>query len=92
MAIFLAQDHEFEVDVFEAFEEERISGPTVRSWNVVLSKRGLEALKAAGVDLLQEVGFIPAVFGSHDMLVNIHKLPVHFARLKFFRSRHRRCK
>lgn len=56
MAIYLAQDRGFDVDVFEASGEEKMSGPTVRSWNVVISKRGIKALSAAGVDLIKEVG------------------------------------
>lgn len=55
MALYLAQDRGFEVDLFEAFEESKISGPTVRSWNIVLFERGLAALKGGLVDLQQEV-------------------------------------
>lgn len=46
----------FEVDVLEALEEGKISGPTIRSWNVVLNRRGRGALESAGVDLQEEVG------------------------------------
>ncbi|CAN0446162.1 unnamed protein product [Ectocarpus fasciculatus] len=55
MAVYLARVRGFEVDVFEAFEEDRVAGPTIRSWNVVLSDRGMVALKAGGVDLEKEV-------------------------------------
>lgn len=55
MAIYLAQDHRFKVDLFEKLEEDRISGPTIRSWNVVLFKRGLAAVEGAGVDIHTEV-------------------------------------
>ena len=56
MAVYLSRSRGFEVDIFEAFEEGKISGPTIRSWNVVLFKRGSHALESAGVDLQEEVG------------------------------------
>lgn len=56
MAVYLSRSGRFEVDVFEALEESEISGPTVRSWNVVLFGRAANALEKAGVDLLEEVG------------------------------------
>ena len=55
MALYLSQDRGFEVDVFEAMEESRIAGPTVRSWNIVLFDRATSALERGGVDLQQEV-------------------------------------
>ncbi|CAN0548100.1 unnamed protein product [Ectocarpus sp. 12 AP-2014] len=55
MALYLSQDRGFKVDLFEAFDEKKIAGPTVRSWNVVLFSRGSDALKAGGVDLQKEV-------------------------------------
>lgn len=55
MAIYLAQDPGFKVDLFEKLEEDKISGPTIRSWNVVLFKRGLAAMENAGVDIHAEV-------------------------------------
>lgn len=55
MALYLSQDRGFEVDVFEAMEERRIAGPTVRSWNVVLFDRAHGALKGAGMDLEEKV-------------------------------------
>lgn len=63
MAVYLSRSRGFEVDVFEAFEESKISGPTVRSWNVVLFERGSHALESAGVDLKEEVG----VFFGRDV-------------------------
>jgi len=45
----------FKVDLFEACEEDKIAGPTRRSWNIVLLGRGREAIDTAGIDLLQEV-------------------------------------
>ncbi|CAM9788399.1 unnamed protein product [Scytosiphon promiscuus] len=56
MALSLAQGGAFEVDLFEARQEKEISGPTIRSWNVVLFGRGSKALEAAGVDLHEEAG------------------------------------
>ncbi|CAN0208273.1 unnamed protein product [Ectocarpus sp. 6 AP-2014] len=56
MALYLSQDRGFKVDLFEAFDENKIAGPTVRSWNVVLFDRGSDALKAGGVDLQKEAG------------------------------------
>lgn len=55
MALCLSQGGAFEVDLCEARQESDISGPTIRSWNVVLFGRGDKALKAAGVDLHEEV-------------------------------------
>lgn len=55
MALSLAQGGTFEVDLLEASRESEISGPNVRSWNVVLFGRGSRALEAAGVDLHKEV-------------------------------------
>lgn len=55
LALYLAQRDGFKVDLFEALEESRISGPTERSWNVVISPRGSRALKAGGADLHEEV-------------------------------------
>lgn len=55
MAIYLSRTRGFEVDLFEALEEDRVAGPTIRSWNVVISNRGLVALKAGDVDLEKEV-------------------------------------
>lgn len=55
MALYLSQGRGFDVDVFEAFDEGRIAGPTVRSWNIVLFERGCAALKAGGVDLNEDV-------------------------------------
>eukprot|EP00752_Nemacystus_decipiens_P010969 g9749.t1 len=56
MAVVLSRSGRFEVDVFEAFEESRISGPTIRSWNVVLFGRGVDAMGSAGVDIQEEAG------------------------------------
>lgn len=53
-ALYLAQ-RRFKVDLFEAMEEAKIAGPTVRSWNVVLMNRGQVAIKTGGVDLQDEV-------------------------------------
>ena len=55
MALYLSQDRGFEVDVFEAMEESKVAGPTVRSWNIVLFDRATSALKGAGVDVDEEV-------------------------------------
>ncbi|CAN0100067.1 unnamed protein product [Ectocarpus sp. 4 AP-2014] len=55
MALYLSQDRGFKVDLFEAFDENKVAGPTIRSWNVVLFDRGSDALKAGGVDLQKEV-------------------------------------
>ena len=60
MAVCLSRSGRFEVDVFEALEEDRISGPTIRSWNVVLFGRGVDAIKSAGVDLQEEVSVLSA--------------------------------
>lgn len=56
MAVHLARSGRFEVDVLEALEEGKVSGPTIRSWNVVLNERARGALESAGVDLQAEVG------------------------------------
>lgn len=56
MAVYLSRSGLFSVDVFEALEESKISGPTIRSWNVVLFGRGADALENAGFDLQEEVG------------------------------------
>lgn len=58
MAVVLSRSGRFDVDVFEAFEESKISGPTIRSWNVVLLARGSHALESTGVDLQEEVGVL----------------------------------
>lgn len=55
MALYLSRMGDFEVDLFEALEESKIAGPTSRSWNVILFDRGNDALKGAGLDLLEEV-------------------------------------
>lgn len=55
MAVYLSRSGRFEVDVFEALEEGKISGPTIRTWNVVLFGRAADALESAGVDLQEEV-------------------------------------
>lgn len=64
LAVYLSRSRGFEVDIFEAFEESKISGPTIRSWNVVLFERGSHALKTAGVDLVEEVGVCGAFSDS----------------------------
>lgn len=55
MAMYLSKTGDFKVDLFEAFAESKISGPTVRSWNIVLFERGASALFGAGVDLQKQV-------------------------------------
>lgn len=55
MALHLGQ-RRFEVDLFEAMDQDEIAGPTIRSWNVVLMGRGQKALDSAGVNLHEEVG------------------------------------
>ncbi|CAM9713069.1 unnamed protein product [Sphacelaria rigidula] len=64
MALYLSRMGDFEVDLFEALEESKIAGPTSRSWNVILFDRGNDALKGAGLDLLEEAGdFVVTVAG-----------------------------
>ncbi|CAM9188523.1 unnamed protein product, partial [Hapterophycus canaliculatus] len=55
MALYLSRAGGFEIDLFEAFEESKIAGPTSRSWNVILFARGCEALEGGGFDLEKEV-------------------------------------
>lgn len=76
MALYLSQDRGFKVDLFEAFDENKIAGPTVRSWNVVLFDRGSDALKAGGVDLQKEVRWMElkcVKVCSAALVVVIHK-------------------
>jgi len=54
LAVCLAR-RRFDVELFENMEQEEIAGPTVRSWNVVLMSRGLEAIRTGGIDLQEEV-------------------------------------
>ena len=61
MAIYLAKDRGFKVDLFEKLEEAGISGPTVRSWNVVLFERGSAAMEGAGLDIHSEVMRVPGL-------------------------------
>ncbi|CAN0416525.1 unnamed protein product [Pylaiella littoralis] len=59
MALYLSQEGRgFEVDLFEREKEDRISGPTVRSWNIAVFERGTDALEAGGFDMQKEVGVI----------------------------------
>lgn len=75
MAIYLAQDPGFKVDLFEKLEEDGISGPTIRSWNVILFKRGLAAVEGAGVDIHAEVKSLLCAKKS-CILLNIFKYTV----------------
>ncbi|CAN0495463.1 unnamed protein product, partial [Laminaria digitata] len=68
MTLYLSQDRGFEVDVFEAMEESRIAGPTVRSWNLVLFDRALRALEGGGVDLEEEVSLSVVRYRCEDPL------------------------
>ena len=58
MALYLSQHRGLEVDVFEAMHESKISGPTMRSWNIVLFDRATSALKGGGVDIKEEVSLL----------------------------------
>lgn len=65
MAIFLAQDRGFQVEIFEASSREMLSDRSERSYNIVFMERGLDALRAGGVDLKKEVQSVP--FDSCDL-------------------------
>ncbi|CAM9205152.1 unnamed protein product [Choristocarpus tenellus] len=55
-ALYLAHPSRgFHVDVFETMTEEELARRTSRSYNVVIFRRGLEALQLAGVDLQDQV-------------------------------------
>ncbi len=54
LALYLDR-RRFEVQLFEAMDEDKIARRTQRSWNVVLMGRGREAIDNAGVDLHEEV-------------------------------------
>lgn len=55
LGLFLARDDRFDVSIFEASTPEEITDPSNRSYNVVITKRGLGALQEGGVDLMKEV-------------------------------------
>lgn len=55
MAIYLARIGGFKVDIFEASTREGITDPSNRAYNIVFMKRGLDALREGGVDLVEEV-------------------------------------
>ncbi|CAM9401464.1 unnamed protein product, partial [Hapterophycus canaliculatus] len=65
MALSLSHGGAFEVDLLEACQESEMTGTTMRSWNVVLFGRGIRALKAAGVDLHEEVRGTPKMQVMH---------------------------
>ncbi|CAM9662346.1 unnamed protein product, partial [Discosporangium mesarthrocarpum] len=46
----------FDIDILEGMPKEDVGRRTSRSYNVVVFERGLEALKAGGVDLNEQAG------------------------------------
>lgn len=64
MAIYLARNPSFEVDVFESSSLDAMAGASNRSYNVVMMDRAFDALREGGVDLVEEVRLCRHVAGS----------------------------